>query len=40
MTNDSAILLLLADRQREIETLRNRVAELEAQAAQHEGEAT
>lgn len=30
MNNDAAILFLLADRQREIEALRARVAELEA----------
>lgn len=32
MNNDTALILLLADRQREIETLRARVAELEAAA--------
>ena len=32
MTTDAAILMLLADRQREIEALRARVAELEAAA--------
>lgn len=32
MNNDTALILLLADRQREIEQLRARVAELEATA--------
>jgi len=31
MNNDTALILLLADRQREIEALRARVAELEAE---------
>lgn len=34
MTNDTALILLLADRQREIEALRARVVELEQQIAQ------
>lgn len=37
MNNDTALILLLADRQREIEALRARVAELEG-AAQQRGE--
>jgi len=34
MNNDTAIILMLADRQRDIETLRSRVAELEQEVAE------
>lgn len=33
MNNDTAIVLMLADRQRDIEALRARVAELEAEVS-------
>lgn len=34
MNNDTALVLMLADRQRDIEALRARVAELEAEVAE------
>lgn len=36
MNNDTALILMLADRQRDIEALRTRVAELEAALAERD----